>query len=301
MKLYSERHGIRAPQEKTYLINRDMYSLLLNCCKRYQKNLTYIFILNCHHDFTDSDYIAFDENGFTTRIKIKIPSLFRDEHDRISTPQSEDEYNQYSLLDLIEFFAQNIRDISERWNNNKYRNYQTIDCFNSSNVFANFQEEINEIFSESGLLYELTDKKIIERIVENSPITAEIENSFLSVQEQGTRELLKDAVALYKTPNPAARQDSVEKIWDALERLKTYYTALDKKHSSGNIINDMSNGNKKFGDLFDDEFKALTNIGNEYRIRHHETDKIDITDTRYYDYLFNRCLSLIALAIQYLE
>ncbi|MFP9055582.1 hypothetical protein ACLI2P_16920, partial [Enterococcus faecalis] len=80
----------------------------------------------------------------------------------------------------------------------------------------------NEIFSESGLLYELTDKKIIERIVENSPITAEIENSFLSVQEQGTRELLKDAVALYKTPNPAARQDSVEKIWDALERLKTY-------------------------------------------------------------------------------
>lgn len=37
MKLYSERHGIRAPLEKTYSINRDMYSLLLDCCKRYQK------------------------------------------------------------------------------------------------------------------------------------------------------------------------------------------------------------------------------------------------------------------------
>lgn len=52
---------------------------------------------------------------------------------------------------------------------------------------------------------------------------------------------------------------------------------------------------------FNTEFKILTDIGNKYRIRHHETNKIDIIDIRYYDYLFNRCLSLIALAIQYLE
>ena len=70
------------------------------------------------------------------------------------------------------------------------------------------------------------------------------------VHEVGTRELLKDAVALYKTPNPTARQDSVEKIWDALERLKTYYTTLDKKHSSQKIVNDMANGNDDFIDLF---------------------------------------------------
>ncbi len=37
MKLYTERHGIRAPREKTYLINRDMYSLLFDCCKRFIK------------------------------------------------------------------------------------------------------------------------------------------------------------------------------------------------------------------------------------------------------------------------
>ena len=113
--------------------------------------------------------------------------------------------------------------------------------------------------------------------------------------------MLKDAIALYKTPNPAARQDSVEKIWDALERLKTYYTILDKKRSAERIVNDMANGNDDFADLFNNEFKMLTDIGNKYRIRHHETNKIDITDDRYCDYLFNRCLSLIALAIQYLK
>lgn len=300
MKLYTERHGLRAPREKTYSINKDMYALLFNCCKRYQKNLTHIFTLNCHHDFTDSDYVAFDEKGFITRIKIRIPLLFRDEYDRICVPTNDDEYDQYALLDLIEFFAQNIEDISERWNNERYRNYQTIDCLNTSEIFENFQDAINEIFIESGLLYELTDEKIIERIVENSPLTTEIENNFEAVREVGTRELLKDAVALYKTPNPSARQDSVEKIWDAFERLKTYYTTLDKKHSSEKIVSDMANGNDDYIDLFYDEFKMLTDIGNKYRIRHHETNKIDITDVRYYDYLFNRCLSLIALAIEYL-
>lgn len=278
-----------------------MYSLLLDSCKRYQKHLTHIFTLNCHHDFTDSDYVAFDEKGFITRIKIRIPSLFRDEYDRICAPAYDDEYDQYALLDLIEFFAQNIKDISERWNNERYRNYKTIDCHNSSDVFENFQEAINEIFTESGLLYELTDEKIIERIVENSLLTMEIENNLAAVREVGTRELLKDAVALYKTPNPAARQDSVEKIWDALERLKTYYTTLDKKGSAERIVNDMANGNDDFAALFNNEFKMLTDIGNKYRIRHHETNKIDITDDRYYDYLFNRCLSLIVLAIQYLK
>ncbi len=301
MELYTERHGIRAPLEKTYSVNSDMYSLLFDCCKKYQKNLTHIFMLNSHHDFTDSDYVAFDEKGFMTRIKIRIPSLFRNEYDRICVPMYDDEYDQYALFDFIEFFAQNIEDISERWNSERYRNYQTIDCLNTCDIFKDFQLEINGLFAEGGLLYKLTDEKIVERIIENSPLTTEIVNNFATVHEVGTRELLKDAVALYKTPNPAARQDSVEKIWDTLERLKTYYTTLDKRRSSEKIVNDMAGGNSDFVDLFHEEFKMLTSIGNKYRIRHHETDKIDITDVRYYDYLFNRCLSLIALAIKYLQ
>lgn len=299
MKLYTERHGIRKPIEKKYSINKDMYLLLLDCCKKYQKNLTHIFTLHCHHNFTDSDYVAFDEERFITKIKIIIPSLFRDESDRICAPSHDYEYDQFALLDLIEYFAVNIKDISEHWNN-KYQNYKTIDLFETSDIFKDFQKEINEIFTETGLLYELTDDKIIERIVENSPLTKEIENSFAAVQEEGTRELLKAAIELYKTPNSTARQDSVEKIWDAFERLKTYYTKLNKKQSADKIVHDMSGENKNFYELFDKEFDTLTKIGNNYRIRHHETNKIDITDVRYYDYLFNRCLSLIALAIEYL-
>jgi hypothetical protein len=301
MSYYTERHGLRAPIEKTYDVTVAMYSLIIDCCEKYYKNLTHLFPLNCHDDFTASDYLAFNENAFQNRMNFKIPAIFRDKNGKIGVPEIGDKYDQYALLDFIEFIAQNIKDISEGWNNQRYRNYWYIDCLSTWKVFSKYQNEINEIFEESGLLYTLTSEKIIERIVENSPLTSEIEKSISAVKEKGTRELLAEAVMLHKQPYPESQRDAVEKIWDALERLKTYYTTLDKKNSAAKIVNDMAHGQAKFADLFNAEFKALTDIGNSFRIRHHETDKIDITDTKYYDYFFNRCLSLIALAIQYLQ
>ncbi|HEK9997956.1 AbiJ-NTD4 domain-containing protein [Streptococcus equi] len=298
--LYTQRHGMRKPIEKTYDINVEMYSLLFDCCNRYKKNLTHIFPLNCHHDFTNSDYLSFDEKGFANRIKIVIPTLYKNEYGVICSPDSLG-YDQFALIDYIEFFAQNIEDISEEWNNLRYKNYQYIDCLGTSNIFEAFRKEINELFGLSGLLYELTNEAIVVRIVVNSILTQDIQNIIAEVEEEGVRELLKDAIALYKTPNSAARQDSVEKIWDAFERLKTYYTSMDKKQSSEKIIKDMSMSDSNYENLFNKEFGELTSIGNNFRIRHHETNKINIPDQRYYDYLFNRCLSLIALAIQYLE
>lgn len=63
----------------------------------------------------------------------------------------------------------------------------------------------------------------------------------------------------------------------------------------------MAKEDSYFIDIFNKEFTILTEIGNKYRIRHHETYILEFSDDRYYDYLFNRCLSLIALAIQYLH
>lgn len=301
MNLYTERHGLRKPIERTSKISKKVYILLLNVCKKYYKNLTHIFELQQHCSFVNQNYIEFNQSQFENRMAIKIPNLHRDEFGRIVTPQDNDAYDQYALIDLIEYVAQNIKDISEGWNNERYKNYWDIRCLDTTKVFADYRHEINEIFQEAGVLFTLTSEKIIERIVENSPLSVELEERVKQITEYGTKELLQDAIALYKTPYPTARQDSVEKIWDALERLKTYYTSLDKRGSVTKVVNGMSNGIDEFITIFDTEFRTLTDIGNKFRIRHHETNKIDITDNRHYDYFFNRCLSLIALAIQYLK
>ena len=113
-------------------------------------------------------------------------------------------------------------------------------------------------------------------------------------------EIIANNIANVDTPGYKRQDiDFQSALKNELGRYK--YTSLDKKSSVTKIVDDMSNSHTSFVDLFNDEFKALTGIGNNYRIRHHETDKIDITDIKHYDYFFNRCLSLIALAIQYLH
>lgn len=301
MSLYTERHGMRTPITKTSTITIEMYSILLGCCEKHYKYLTHIFQLKNHCDFVNEDYIEFHKSQFENRMKIKIPTLFRDEFNRITVPHDYDEYDQYALIDFIEYIGNNIKDISEGWNNAQYRNYWYIECLQTSNIFDDFQNQINEIFDEAGLLFTLTEKKIVERTVENSVLTPEIENAVQNISEFGTKELLQEAILLFRQPNPTARKDSVEKIWDAFERLKTYYTSLDKRSSAAKVVNDMSGQQPDFMSLFNEEFKTLTQIGNSFRIRHHETDKIDITDSNHFDYFFNRCLSLIALAIKYLN
>ena len=62
----------------------------------------------------------------------------------------------------------------------------------------------------------------------------------------------------------------------------------------------MAKNNDYFLQVFIKEFQVLTEIGNECRIRHHEVNKVEISE-EYYDYLFHRCISLIGLAIKYLD
>ena len=76
---------------------------------------------------------------------------------------------------------------------------------------------------------------------------------------------------------------------------------LDKKQSSEKLMDLIAGGNSDFRDLFNTEYKMLTDIGNKFRIRHHETDKVDIYDDRYYDYFYNRCLSLIVMSLRFME
>lgn len=94
---------------------------------------------------------------------------------------------------------------------------------------------------------------------------------------------------------PKDKQIALEKLWDAFERIKTYFNS-NKKKSSTELVTIASDGFDF--KLIEDEFKLLTKIGNDYKIRHHETDKIEVSKSKHIDYLFFRMLSLIDLCIK---
>ena len=306
MPLYTERHGMRKPVEKTYTISIDQYALLFNCCNQYRDNLAWKYPEQC----PDGEGCCGLDNGMFCRyLRYEIPSLFCEDgnpavpqiHRNVFEDEDEiDQYDQYALLDYIEFFAQNCRDY-ERGRFHSFFGHYHFTFFETSDVFERFQSDINQIFTMTGLLYVLTDKKIIERITDESVVTPELIKDIGKVKEKGIRDLLTEAIARFKCTDPDAPRDAAEKIWDAFERLKTYYTQMNKQDSANQIIKDMANLDANYITLFTEEFKSLTKIGNDYRIRHHETNKVEITDPNHYDYFFNRCLSLIGLAIKYLK
>lgn len=172
--------------------------------------------------------------------------------------------------------------------------FDAIEFYEKYNVDNGFAAQVNALLKLNKIPYKLENGRI------ESTLNISIDKQEISaIPEKGLRELLMEAESYYNKGN---KQIAVEKLWDAFERLKTYYSpALDKARSANRIIDDMSGSNADFKSMYEIEFKALTTIGNNFRIRHHETTKIDITDNRQYDYFYKRCLALVSVAILYLE
>ncbi|MBF8154458.1 hypothetical protein ITJ88_14330 [Exiguobacterium sp. TBG-PICH-001] len=203
--------------------------------------------------------------------KFYTPKFFNDKKQYVETNNLKDfilSNFPYYVLDAIEIFLRYSTD--------------------------NFINEINTIFDLNNISLKLVNGKVensVEHYIKGVELT--------SIEETGLKELLKEANKYYEKEN---FNIAVEKIWDAFERLKTYYSpTLDKKKSVSKIIEDVSSNKEPFKDLFNKEFIELTTIGNNFRIRHHEITKIDIDDERHYDYFYKRCLSLITTVLEYLN
>lgn len=121
--------------------------------------------------------------------------------------------------------------------------------------------------------------------------------SELQLNDPDFNKLIEQAFQSYKNTEV---DTATEKIWDAFERIKTYFTQYDKKHSAEELIDVMSKNNDGYKKMLLEEFAELTKIGNDFCIRHHETDKNIICCKQHYEYLFYRCLSVLRLAVNIL-
>lgn len=172
--------------------------------------------------------------------------------------------------------------------------FDVIESFNRNTTKSSkFENDINTIFKLNNINVEIRNEQI--HFINNKTIGVD---DSININEVGLEELIRIAEDLYNKGNYSY---AVEKIWDAFERMKTYHFTLDKKKSAEKIINDISYENEHIKKMFDNEFKILTDIGNSYRIRHHETNKIDISKELHYKYLYKRCLALISIIIENLQ
>ena len=208
---------------------------------------------------------------------------------------------EYVFRDIAQFYKPKCYDANGKYvettnmeqfimHNSPFCVFDAIEFFGKYNDSNDFAAQINALFKLNYVAYKMDQGKIV-----STYDIAINKNEMSGIAEK----VLGEANEYYRNGN---KQIAVEKIWDAFERLKTYYSpALNKAASANKIIDDMSGSEPNYQALYKTEFKALTDMGNGFRIRHHETTKIDITDSRQYDYFYRRCLALVSIAILYLE
>lgn len=71
----------------------------------------------------------------------------------------------------------------------------------------------------------------------------------------------------------------------------------DKKTSAKALL-DKAATEPTFRETLEDEARELTRIGNDFTIRHSETDKVPLELSEHVDYLFHRLFALIRLLLR---
>ncbi|MDR2919492.1 MAG: hypothetical protein LBV72_09045 [Tannerella sp.] len=245
-------------------IPQNIRTELLNLFNKYDDTLYRTDDTNCNYTISAKDAIIADMEEYYT------PKAYLPPNGKYSETSDLNLFiihnRQACVFDAIEIFARNAPD--------------------------SFVSELNLLFRNAGLSHQLLGGKI-----EIAQLNFQTE---VIIREVGLKELRDQSLTLYKSNNASDKQIAVEKLWDAFERLKTYYGG-NKKTSVNEIISKMANGDDDYFNLLNDEFNKLTTIGNNYRIRHHEKGKIEIADTNYYTYFFQRCFALVDLALKYLK
>lgn len=188
---------LRSPINKTYQITTQMYSLIFDCCKRYFDNLAWKYPIKCADGYW---CCGLDLEKLSNDLLFEIPELYRLPFGNIAAPdQWDSSFNQFALLDFVEFIAHNIKDISKR-EFHSYFMHDHLHFLDTQRVVHSFAKDINAIFAKTGLLYKLNERNQIERIVENEVLTEDIEKTIADIKEVGLKELLEEAILLHKSP-----------------------------------------------------------------------------------------------------
>ncbi|WP_258803511.1 hypothetical protein [Pseudarthrobacter sp. NS4] len=157
-----------------------------------------------------------------------------------------------------------------------------------------FREEVNQILRRGGTMYELSPNLQIVRI--GTPAVQQVIAQMTPASgDPDLDDLLLRAKALYISHKQGDRALALEKLWDGFERLKTIDVLGNKKQSANALLDHIASS--EFKAFTSTEMKALTDFGNQFMIRHHETDKHPVPKEAQ-DYLFARMGSLIVFLLK---
>lgn len=229
-----------------------------------------------------------DEHTFSLALKAEIPEL--------SWPfYPESVPHTLAVLDLLEFCHRAIGkpisvDFHPFFGHHHFK-------FDAEEGQAEFRTEINRILARNGLAYELGPDGLVSRLAPTVLREALMAATFHTGDVE-LDSLLETARKKFFDPDLEIRKESIEKLWDAWERLKTLEEPEKDKKASTKAILDKAAPEPNFRQVIEQEAVELTRVGNVFRIRHSEVTKIPLETSEHVDYLFHRLFALIRLLLR---
>lgn len=199
------------------------------------------------------------------------------------------------VLDVLEFWATAVGQPVRRDYHPFYRHHHLT--WDRHAGLQRFLYDVNLLFSRNGVAFELAPTGQARRLL-SEPLAEALAWSRFATGDAETDRLLESARLRIASPKPEDRQDALEKLWDAFERLKTVEPGTTKKAQAETLLDRVSAPGSKLRQLLGDEAMALTTIGNTFRIRHSETSQESLTTVDQVDYLFARMFAFIRIVLK---
>lgn len=197
------------------------------------------------------------------------------------------------VFDVVEFAYEHLAEALDP----QFHSYMSHShyTYNQENGREKFASDINRIFERNGRAFELTHgevNRIAPALLDDTLV-----QTLFHTDDAPLNMLLEAARRKFLNRSLDVRRESLEKLWDAWERLKTLEPGKDKKISTRALLDKVTT-EPTFRGYLETEAVQLTEIGNKFMIRHTEIDKVPIIESAQVDYFFHRAFSMIRLLLK---
>lgn len=199
------------------------------------------------------------------------------------------------ILDLLEFCAKAVGEPVQGAYHSYFRHYHL--SWDRESGLERFLADVNMLFRRNALAFELTPAGEARRVLP-APLADAIGWALFQTGDAETDRLLEAARRRILLPKPEDRQDALEKLWDAFERMKTLEPGPNKRIQADALLDRVAAPGSAFREALGREAAELTSIGNSFRIRHSEVTQEALTSPDHIEYLFTRMFAFVRLVLR---
>lgn len=226
-------------------------------------------------------------NAFEGRARALIPEL------QIPLWRNRGDIADDTIFDLLELVGRFVALPSEGVNHAFYSHHAL--SFDRRAGAKQYRNDVNEILARGGAAFEMQGDLTIAHI---GP--AELRDALSALNpDTGDAELdklIENGRQLAASRRSSERLAGIQKLWDALERLKTVDVPgkNQKKVSVEALLTHIDS--VPLRDVVRADLIAVTDLGNTFRVRHHETHIAELPEDAY-DYFTGRVVTVLHMLL----